>query len=260
MISHRLAFFFLLPIATTALAGGKHLDIMAPLSRQHDLRGKPHQVTERCYELADGKARELVSTKRAEYDAEGNGRRIENVDVAEKKTDTETYQYDAEGTWIGLVEQSGGSLPVTFRIFLDAASRRVAHVDGKSKQTEFYTYSEQGYELGTVTKTSTGKVVDQTTMKRNAANKEELVVFEEPPGKKTAEISIRWSDQGFQMAETMIMHDQGGDRMEMSYEYPEVDAAGNWLVQIKKVVVHQANGDRFPLPTETTERVITYHP
>ena len=259
MITLRILCFALLSV-TGALGAGKHLEIMAPMSEQHDLHGKPHVVSERCFEAVDGREDKLVSTEKSEFDAAGNERRIEKVDVADKKTDTETYQYDADGTWIGLVEQSGGSFPVTFRIFLDAASRRIAHVDGKSKQTEFYTYSEQGFELGTVTKTSTGNVVEQATMKRNAANKEELVVCEEPPGKKMWEVSIRWSDKGFQTQETMIMHDQGGDRMEMTYEYPEVDAVGNWLVRIKNVMVHQANGDRFPLPTETTKREITYHP
>ncbi|MDZ4402346.1 hypothetical protein [Prosthecobacter sp.] len=255
----RILLFALLPL-TVALGGGKHLEIMAPLSRQQDFHGKPQQVIERCFEGDDGKAPKLLSTTRSEFDADGNALRIEEVDEVEKKTDSEIYQYDAEGTWTALVEQSGGASPTTFRIFLDAASRRIAHVDAKSKQTEFYTYSAQGFELGTVTKTSTGKVEEQTTMQRNAANKEERVVFEEPPGKKTTEMSIQWSDKGFQTQETMIMHDEGGDRIVVTFEYPEVDAAGNWLVQIKKQVLHQAKGETIPLPTETNKREIKYHP
>lgn len=259
MQTHRILWFTLLPL-TLALGGGKHLQIMAPMSRQQDFHGKPHQVIERCFEESDGKASKLLSTKRSEFDADGNALRIEELDEVEKKKESETYQYDAEGTWTGLVEQSDGTFPTTFRIFLDQPSRRIAHTDAKSKQTEFYLYSDQGFELSTIKKTSTGKVLEQTTMKRNAANKEEQVVFEEPQGKKTTEISIEWNYKGFQSQETMIMHDQGGDRIVMTYDYPEVDAAGNWLVQIKKSLLHQANGERIPMPTETTKREIKYHP
>lgn len=177
----------------------------------------------------------------------------------EKTRVTETYQYDTEGTWTGLVEQSGSSSPITYRIFLDKASRRIAHVDAKSKQTEFYSYSEQGFEISTIKKTAAGQVVEQVVMKRNAANKEEQVVFEEK-GKKTTEIIIRWSDKGFQTHEEMIQHDQGGDRFVITYEHPEVDEVGNWIVQIKKVVLHQANGERVPFPGEMTKREIKYHP
>ena len=255
----RILWFALLPF-TTAFAGGKQLEIMAPHSRQQDFHGKPKQVIERCFESRDGKESKLTSTKKYEYDADGNALRIETFDAAGKRTDSEIYQYDAEGTWVALVEQSGGELPKTSRIFLDPLSKRIAHVDAKSKQTEFYMYSPQGFELSTITKSANGNVVEQTTMKRNAANKEELVVFEEPPGKKTSEISIQWSEKGFQIQETLIMHDQGGDRIVITYEHPEVDAAGNWIIEIKKQVMHQANGEVIPLPTETTKREIKYHP
>ena len=242
-----------------ALAGGKHLEIMAPLSRQEDFQGKPQLVVERCYEEEPGTAPKLLSTSRSEFDAAGNKLRDEEVDEEEKTKETETYQYDAEGTWTGLVEQSGNSLPITYRIFLDPATRRIAQVDAKSKETEFYIYSEQGFEMGTIKKTASGQVIEQTTMKRNAANKEEHILFEEK-GKKAFEISIRWSDKGFQMQEEMIFHADGGDRMVANYEYSEFDAAGNWIVQIKKQVMHQANGERMSLPDEITKREIKYHP
>jgi|GEM_PF-4701382 len=259
MSTCRIFLFALFPFCM-ALADGKHLEIMAPISRQHDFHGKPQQVIERCFESTDGKENKLISTKKSEYDPEGNALRIESFDASNKTTESEIYQYDAERTWVALIEQSGGALPTTFRIFLDQPSKRIAHVDSKTKQTEFYTYSAQGFELSTITKSATGKTLEQTTMKRNAANKEEQVVFEEPPGKKTSEISIQWSDKGFQVQETLIMHDQGGDRIEITYEHPEIDAAGNWIIEIKKQVMHQANGSTIPLPTETTKREIKYHP
>lgn len=245
---------------TMALGGGRHLEIMAPLSHQHDLKARPQQVTERCFESSAGKGLHLISTKRSEYDPEGNALRIETFDAANKKTGFETYQYDTQGTWVILVEQSEGALPTTFQIFLDEASRRIAHVNSKTKQTEFYTYSNQGFELSSIIKSATGKVIEQTTMQRNAANKEKRVLFEEPPGKKTSEILVQWSDKGFESESTMIMHDEGGDRIVMHYEHPELDASGKWIVQIKTQTLHQANGEKVPLPTETTKREIKYHP
>ncbi|MDI1314405.1 hypothetical protein [Prosthecobacter sp.] len=249
----------LLPF-TVAQGGGKHLEIMAPLSRQHDFFGKPHQVTERCFESTGGKESKLMSTKHSEYDPEGNALRIETFNEANKKTDSEIYKYDAEGTWTTLVEQSGGSASTTFHIFLDPASRRIAHVDARTKQSEFYSYSVQGFELGTTMKTAAGKVVERTMFQRNSANKEEHVVFEEMPGKMTTEFSIQWLEKGFESGSTMIMHDEGGDRIVMSYEYPEVDVTGNWIVQVKTQVLHQTSGERVSLPTETTKREIKYHP
>lgn len=254
----RILLFTLFPLSL-ALGVGKHLEIMAPMSLQHDFQGKPHQVIERCHEEESGKAPKLLSTKRSEFDQDGNVVRIEEVDEVEKTKETETYQYDAEGTWTVLVEQSGSDLPITYRIFLDKASRRIAHVDGRSKETEFYTYSEQGFEMGTIKKTAAGQVVEQVTMKRNALNKEEHVLFEEK-GKKAFELSIRWSDKGFQTHEEMILHAEGGDRFVTTYEYPEVDAAGNWIVRIKKQVMVQANGERVSVPDEVCKREIKYHP
>ncbi len=256
---HRFILLAFVPF-TIAFGGGKHLEIMAPMCQQSDFKGRPHHVFERCFESSESEASHLVSTARKEYDPDGNALRLEEFDASNKKTDSEVYQYDADGTWVFLIEQTEASFPKTFQIFLDLASRRIAHVEAKSKQTEFYTYTEQGFELGTSTKSSTGKIIEQTSFRRNISNKEERVIFEEPAGNKTTEILIEWSEKGFEKQSTMIMHDRGGDRIVSTFEYPEVDAVGNWLTCVKKRELHQSNGEKVPMATETLKREIRYHP
>jgi hypothetical protein len=244
-----------------AHAGGKHLEIMAPLSKQSDFKGKPHKVTETTYEASEttGQPR-LESTEYSEYDKDGNPLRIETFDASNRKTDSEIYGYDAEGTWISLIEQSKNSPQKTLKIFLDQPGKRIARVDQRSKETEFYSYSQSGFELATALHTTAGRVIDKTTFKRNRADKEEHVLFEEPPGNKTTEISVTWTAQGFEESTTMTFHNRDRDKIVVTYEYPDVDPTGNWLTQIQKQVLHRANGETSPMPTETVKRTITYHP
>lgn len=242
-------------------AGGKHLAVMAPDSRQNDLKGKPHKVVLRSLESSEGGGQPaLVSTTTSEYDKDGNSIFTETVDASNKKTDFEKRGYDAEGTWVSLVEMEEGSPQKTMSIFIDASTKRIAKVDQNSRQTEFISYSEHGFEVGTVTQTAAGKVVEKTTIRRNSSDKEEHVVFEEPPGKKTSEISIRWNAQEFEEGTTFTMYDKEGGRIVITFEYPDVDPAGNWLTQIKKQVLHTADGMQVPMPTEINKRTITYHP
>lgn len=255
----RLALGLLLALPTMVQAGGKHLEVMAPLCKQSDFHGKPHRVTESTFESSDGKNPKLESVKQSEYDKDGNAIRIETFDESNQKTDSEIYAYDADGTWVSLVELTEGA-QTTFQIFIDLKTKRIAKVDQGSKNTEFISHSERGFALGTIIRTAAGKIVEKTTFKRNALDKEENVLFEEPAGKKTTEISIQWTDKGMESSSTLIMHDKDGDRFVMTYEYPEIDAVGNWLTQIEKKVLILKNGEQRPLPTVTHQRTITYHP
>ncbi|MES2507742.1 MAG: hypothetical protein V4599_13635 [Verrucomicrobiota bacterium] len=240
-------------------ADGKHLEVMAPLCRQNDFHGKPHLVTESSFESPEGDHDKLESVKRSEYDKDGNAIRVETFDSSNRKTDSEIYTYDEGGTWVSLVELSEGT-QTAFQIFVDLKTKRIAKVDQRSKNTEFISYSEQGFELGSITQTIAGKTLEKTTFRRNALNKEEHVLFEEPIGKKTSEFIIQWLPEGFERTSTIIMHDKDGDQFVMTYEYPEIDSAGNWLTQIEKSVLILKNGEKRSLPTVTNKRKISYYP
>ncbi len=261
----RLISFFLLTLCplSMAWAGGKHLEVMAPLCRQMDYHGKPHQVLERRYEDSETGVKKLVSTLRIEFDAEGNQLSEEEVDAANKKLAFATYKYDASGTWVSLVEQLEDEPVKSYQIFVDLASRRIAHVEPKTQQTEFYSYTEQGFIQDTLLKTSAGKIIEKTTFRRNpTSHKEEQILFEElvVSKMKKEEFLVQWSDKGFETHSTFTMHHETSDSLVTTYEYPEVDASGNWLVCIETKVMHLANGEKVPLPTETVRRAITYHP
>ncbi|HYF34651.1 MAG TPA: hypothetical protein VD994_05120 [Prosthecobacter sp.] len=261
---HKIASFLVLALSLplpcpAAQAGGKHLEVMAPMCRQNDLLGRPHRVTEHSYESSEGKPEALESVSHWEYDKDGNELRNETFDSSQRKVESQIYTYDAEGTWISLTEEADGELS-RHRIAIDAKTRRITKVNSESKQTEFITYSEGGFEVESITRNAEGKAVEKVTLQRNAAGKEEHVLFEEPPGKTTTEFFLEWTPEGFQMTATLIMHDNDGAKIITSYEYPETDAAGNWLTQIQKQVLQEKNGERIRLPTVTVKRTISYHP
>ncbi|GEP41310.1 hypothetical protein [Brevifollis gellanilyticus] len=244
-----------------AWAGGKHLEVMAPYCQQMDYHGRPHCVIERRYETSDTGTQKLISTIRLEFDAEGNLLHEEEVDAANKKLSFADYKYDASGTWVSLVEQLEDEPVKSYQIFVDTASRRVAHVEPKTKQTEFYSYTAQGLINDTLLKTSAGKIIETTTFRRNASShKEEQILTEKDEGRQSTEYLMQWSDKGFEIHSTFIMRHESDDRLITTYEHPDVDANGNWLICIETSTMHRPNGEKIPLPKETVKREITYHP
>lgn len=200
----------------------------------------------------------LESVKKSEYDQDGNALRIESFDASDRKTSSDVYGYDEGGNWTSLIEEADGSV-TNYLVFADPKTKRIAKVHSRSKDTEFITYTEQGFESATLTQTSTGRILEKTTIRRNSSQQEENVLFEEPPGTKTTEFQIQWSDRGFESRSVLVMHDKGGDQMVIQFEYPDVDAQGNWLTQIEKRVLMLKNGDKRTLPTVINKRTLSYH-
>ncbi len=236
--------------------GDGHLKIMVPLSKQHDFKGRPETVMEKNYEIEGDGSRRLVKSKVREYDSAGN--LIREKTEGERGGSTSTYEYDKNGTWIGLTEADEEEVR-RFKIFLDEDRRRIAKVDEATNETEITVYSERGYEVGSFTRLDDGAIAQKVTIKRNSSDKEEFVVFEEPEGTKSSEIRIEWNAELFQSLSTFTLLSRGEATFVSNFSYEEVDGSGNWLRRAEKKLLKLPNGVSKELPVEVSEREIKYH-